>query len=247
MNTTDVEERRRLIEEAAAAGDNASLAEAYQFLQQSIGVIAFALPFVLALGYLISGGSGTRGSVSGYYYTHLGNWFVGSLFAIGVFFFSYHFKALQGFEIDKWLTTAASIFAVTVALCPTAGPATHQSTGSHVVSGIHMVSACTLFVILAVMALFRFTLSDQQDPGPDKRRRNLVYQVCGIVMFACIVLVAIAVFGKVAPDSWHSLFWLESVMIIAFAVSWLVKGGFLGILADKLPPPLRDPASGQLK
>jgi hypothetical protein len=44
---------------------------------------------------------------------------------------------------------------------------------------------------------------------------------------AALVAVAAAEILKI-----HVLFWLESVMVVAFGVSWLVKGGFLGLLAD---------------
>jgi hypothetical protein len=40
-----------------------------------------------------------------------------------------------------------------------------------------------------------------------------------------------------APDSWHLFLWLETICVLAFGVSWLIKGGFLGILADKEPAP----------
>ena len=35
------------------------------------------------------------------------------------------------------------------------------------------------------------------------------------------------------PSSWHSLFWLESVGIVSFGVSWLVKGFAPAIWADR--------------
>ena len=35
----------------------------------------------------------------------------------------------------------------------------------------------------------------------------------------------------------HAFFWLETICVVAFGISWLVKGGFLGILADKSPTP----------
>jgi hypothetical protein len=39
------------------------------------------------------------------------------------------------------------------------------------------------------------------------------------------------------PDWLHAFFWLETTCVVAFGVSWLVKGGFLGILADPKPVP----------
>jgi hypothetical protein len=51
------------------------------------------------------------------------------------------------------------------------------------------------------------------------------------VIVAALVLIAVAEAVQ-PPHSWHSLFWLESVAVVAFGCSWLVKGGFLGLLAD---------------
>ena len=33
----------------------------------------------------------------------------------------------------------------------------------------------------------------------------------------------------------NALFWLETVAVLAFGASWLIKSGFLGILADTVP------------
>jgi hypothetical protein len=41
--------------------------------------------------------------------------------------------------------------------------------------------------------------------------------------------------SQLAPDSWHLFLVLETVSVLAFGISWLVKGGFLGILADPTP------------
>ena len=35
------------------------------------------------------------------------------------------------------------------------------------------------------------------------------------------------------PSSWHVLFWLESVGVVAFGVSWLVKGFAWPLWADR--------------
>jgi hypothetical protein len=35
------------------------------------------------------------------------------------------------------------------------------------------------------------------------------------------------------PSSWHPLFWLESVGVVAFGASWLVKGFAPALWADR--------------
>jgi hypothetical protein len=210
-----------------------ALAEAYQYLQRVVGIIAVSLPPVVALGNLAFGGE-MKGSISAYYYTRMGNVFVGSLCALAVFFLSYNYKPLPGFELDHLLARFASAAAVGVALFPTTSDAANASGGEKTVAVVHLICAGTLFLLLAFFSLFLFTKSDESKPMSDqKRRRNLVYRTCGIIITAAIVLVGVSNIVT-PPSSLHSLFWLETIAVIAFGVSWLVKGGFLGILAD--PP-----------
>jgi hypothetical protein len=226
-------------EGVARAGD-AELAAAYTYLQRAVGVIAVALPATLAVGHLIIGGDdpGLRGSISAYYYTHMGNVFVGALCALAVFFLSYNYRPIRSFETDNVLSRFASLAAIGVAVFPTADDAVFADTGEKVVSTLHLVCAGALFGLLGVFALFRFTMTgDAAAITPEKRRRNRLYRICGVLIFASMALVLVSNVVK-PPPSWHTLFWLETVCVVAFGVSWLVKGGFLGILADK-PTPAR--------
>src|SRR5262245_4945448 len=213
-----------------------ALAEAYQYLQRVVGIIAVLLPPVVVTGNAAFGGE-FKGSISAYYYTRMGNVFVGSLCALAVFFLSYNYKPLPGFGLDHLLARFASAAAVGVALFPTTSDAAHATGGEKFVSGVHLACACTLFLLLAFFSLFLFTKSDESKPMSDqKRRRNIVYRTCGLIITAAIVLVVVSNLVK-PPSSLHSLFWLETTAVIAFGVSWLVKGGFLGILADPKPAP----------
>jgi hypothetical protein len=224
--------KERLLREAQSLASQSALAGAYSYLQKAVGLIAVTLPFVLAIGNEIAGGR-VQGSISAYYYTHLGNYFVGSLFALGVFFLSYNHRPLPKYQLDNYLSNVASAMAIGVALFPTASDAGDASGGAKVVAVMHLVFACALFILLAVFSLVLFTRT--QDPAhmtAAKRKRNLVYRICGWVIVAAIALVVGAEIVK-PSHSWHTLFWLESVAVLAFGVSWLVKGGFLGMLADR--------------
>jgi hypothetical protein len=70
---------------------------------------------------------------------------------------------------------------------------------------------------------------------PRKLVRNVVYRVCGWVIAACLVLaVLIDLFvGDAVKAEYRPLFWLETVAVLAFGVSWLVKGEAL--LGDQTP------------
>lgn len=216
----------------AKAGD-AQLAAAYTYLQRAVGILAISLPATLAIGNLIFGGHGLRGSISAYYYTHMGNVFVGTLCALAVFFLSYNYRPLQHFELDSLLSRAAAVAAIGVAVFPTASDAVGGDGGEKLVSTLHLVCAGALFSLLGVFAFFRFTKTG--GPGemtPEKQRRNRLYRVCGALIFLSIALVLVSNAIK-PPSSLHALFYLETVCVEAFGISWLVKGGFLGILADK--------------
>lgn len=84
---------------------------------------------------------------------------------------------------------------------------------------IHYVAAIVLVAMFAAFALwlFRLTAPDEQS-DPDKRWRNGVYLSCGIVIVLCI---AWSAFNGL---NGRSIFWPESIALVAFALSWLVKG-----------------------
>jgi hypothetical protein len=221
-------------EGVARAGD-AELAAAYTYLQRAVGVIAVLLPATLVVGHLLipDDEPGLRGSISAYYYTHLGNVFVGALCALAVFFLSYNYRPIRSFETDNVLSRFASLAAIGVAVFPTADDAVFASSGEKLVSTLHLVCAGALFGLLGVFAMFRFTMTGTSGVITDEKRlRNRLYRICGTLIFASMALVLVSNVVK-PPSSWHTLFWLETVCVVAFGVSWLVKGGFLGILVDK--------------
>lgn len=232
----DPAEQAAKLAQAQDAARDSALAGAYVFLQRLVGVVAVSLPFVVAVGAVALGDNDIESSISAYYYTPMGNVFVGALSALGVFFLSYQHKPLPGYRLDNRLSYGASAAVIGVALLPTAEHEAEAGTGEWWVSTGHLVSACVLFVLLAIFSLTQFTKSRPGTPlSRAKRQRNTVYRVCGAVIVAVIVLVALSNLVD-PPASWRSLFWLESLGVIAFGVSWLVKSGIGGGLADKVPP-----------
>ncbi len=219
--------------EAVAKAGESELAAAYTYLQRAVGVLALLLPWTLATGHLALGGEGLLGSLSAYYYTHMGNVFVGTVCALAVFFLSYNYRPIRSWELDNLLSNCASASAVGVAVFPTSSGAVAASGGEKLVSILHMLSAGTLFGLLGIFAHFRFTKTAPSGAmTPEKRRRNRLYRICGKLIFVSMALVPIS-YAVGPPRSWHTLFWLETICVEAFGASWLVKGGFLGILSDK--------------
>jgi hypothetical protein len=226
----------RLEEAQELAGDSA-LASAYTYLQQIVGVIAILLPLVLLFGNKALTGDELESSISGYYHTPMGGIFVGALWALAVFFLSYNYKPLPGFNRDNFLSTIASVAAVGVALFPTTSDASVASQSEQVVGRVHLVFAGLLFALLAVFALFLFPKTGKGTTMTrEKRRRNVLYRTCGVIIVVAMVLVPVSNLAD-PPERLHAFFWLETICVVAFGVSWLIKGGFLGILADKAPTP----------
>ena len=196
-----------------------SLVLSYLGLRRAVGYIGIGLPFVLLIGKLLLQGGPLPGSISAYYYSDMRNVLVGALFAVAIFLISYRYDTP-----DARAGTLAGIMAIGVALFPTS-PA--DPTGQERVIGtVHLVCAAVFFLTLAYFSYFLFTRTGQTEPTPRKKQRNIVYRVCGILIVVCIVLAVLAdnLLGTTLVDELHPVFWLESVAIVAFGASWLIKG-----------------------
>ena len=206
---------------------NNSLVISYLNLRRAIGIIGIALPFVLVIGKFILQGPGIQGSVSDYYYTVMRDVFVGSLCSIGVFLMSY-----RGYDsMDEIAGDLACLFAVGAALFPTT-PDVDPTTRARLVGVVHIVLAGSLFLTLAFFSLVLFRKTDQPTPTRMKLQRNIVYTVCGYLILGCIALIGVV---ALTPDTspirkLDPVFWLESIAIVSFGISWLTKGE--GILKD---------------
>jgi hypothetical protein len=201
------------------------LAMSHLGVRKGIGFLGLALPIVLILGKLLLGGGGMQGSISSYYYTVMRDYFVGTTCAMAVFFVAYRYR-----RQDNYLSNALALFSAGIALFPTTRAGVRSTTGQAVAGNIHLACATLFFLCLAYFSFFVFTRSDPQlRPTPQKRRRNVVYRVCGVAIVGCLALVVVTdlSFTEQVKDVLHPLFWLESIAVWAFSVSWLIKGEFL--------------------
>ncbi len=208
---------------------NSSLVQSYLELRKAVGIVGISLPFVLVFGKIVFESPGIQSSISDYYYTIMGDVFVGSLCAIGVFLMSY-----RGYERqDDIAGDLACVSAIGVALFPTT-PDQNPTSIDQVIGSVHYVFAAIFFIILAFFCLFLFRKSDPTKPMKrQKRQRNTIYTVCGYTILACIALIAFyAVFLRgTAVENLDPVFWLEATAVLFFGISWLVKGG--AILKDR--------------
>jgi hypothetical protein len=191
-----------------------------------IGVLGLVLPFLL---YVVAGLRPTDGlapwvvlpSVSAYYYTGAVGIFVGVLFALSLFLLTY--PGYEGVLADRVVGWVGGTAALGVALFPTAPPAglPHPAWWGPALKVVHYASAVLLFVSFILFSIWLFRKSRvprTQDRPPDKQRRDLACLVCGIVMIVSVLWVAIAGMSR------QPIFLPEALAIVAFAISWLVKG-----------------------
>jgi hypothetical protein len=160
-------------------------------------------------------------SVSAYYYTGAVGVFVGILFALALFLFTY--GGYKKYLSDRIVGKIGGACALGVALFPTAAPPglSEPSWWSETTMMVHYVSAASLFGVFIVFALWLFRKTEVpkgEELGKGKVLRNRIYLVCGVVMVVC-VLWAGSSYWTQAP-----IFLPEIIALIAFAVSWLVKG-----------------------
>ena len=152
-------------------------------------------------------------SISDYHGFRTRDVFVGVLFTIAWFLFTY-----RGYDRrDNIAGNLACVFAVGVALFP--------DNGTGIDPTVHYLAAASLFLVLAYFSLFLFTKTGG-NPTPRKLIRNRVYRVCGVVMLACIVLMGLykSAGSPVALSPVRPVFWLEAFALWALGFSWFVKG-----------------------
>lgn len=192
--------------------------------RMALGVLGMSFPFILWLGGALDG-EGIQTSLSAYYYLAgspaayiptARDIFVGVLFVIGVALYFY-----QGYEkkedepvSDNTVANIAGIAAFVVALSPT-------GSSDNVGAPIHSTAAAVFFLAITYFCWFVFTRGPKSEA---KKKSNKIYKTCAVIMLSCIVLMAVI---KVRfPDlieDWNSVFWLESVALVAFGYAWWVK------------------------
>jgi hypothetical protein len=209
----------------------------YATMRKFVGWLGFSLPFILPAGFVILfSRHDFPGSISGYYYTGMRNYLVAALCVLGALFIGYD---AYNDKLDFWITNLAGLFAVGVAFFPTspAAASPHQKD----IGYIHFVFAALLFTMLASMAL-RFTKTNPDgDSTSQKSRRNVIYRFCAALIAASMLVAFVANFlPATVKQNMPSLFWFEAISVVAFSVSWLVKGEAFPVLNDQpavaLPP-----------
>ena len=215
-------------------------------MRQALGWLGLALPVVL-IGGTLAMGETLPPALSDFYYTPLGDIFVGIMVTIGFFLLTYLGHVERAIVSDANVSSAAGIAALGVALFPNDtldACATEWVPDLSLPGMLHVVSAGVFLASTAVFCLVLFRRHDGGTPGPAKRRRNRIYLLCGAGIGLALLGLAIY-FAVLAPAQRCALrglrpvLWLEVMTVVAFGLSWLVKGrGIQGLNHDDAIAPL---------
>lgn len=191
------------------------------------GFLGAMLPWISLLGTYIACNNGqtidwSKLSISAtYYYTPA---LVAILTAASIVLMCY-----DGYDLkDNILTTLAGVFGICIVLFPCSGYGDYVGffrINSFVSNIIHSVSAVGFFGLLAYINLFLFTLNNGE-MTPQKKKRNIVYRVCGIGMIVSFAIMVI-------PNLFAKAFITEAISLTFFGVAWLIKGNVFGLMKDK--------------
>ena len=192
----------------------------------AIGVLGVALPPALLIWAM---DEGVQSSISAYYYTAGRDWFVGTLWVIGVFLIFYQYRprhpelatsssrSIRSGRADAYLGKCAGVAAVLVALLPTTPPAGLAQ--PPIIGAAHGAAAFVTFASLSLFPLLLFSQSSE---------KTGLYQLCGWLMLVCLALIGIY---AVAPESlrqalapWRPVLLLEWLLVWVFGYAWFEKG-----------------------
>lgn len=197
-------------------------------LRKLLGWAGMLLPLIVLTLCLIFG-YGFPDSISAtYYLAPTITPFMIILGAAGVLLISY-----KGYDKhDDIICTLAGLFALCICLFPCATedlivhwPALNLPTvvgtfqlPENISSIVHNISAIVFFGLLAYNSFFLFTKSSGEMTDK-KRKRNMIYRICGIGMIASFVfIVPVSIF-----EIWGGIWIIEAVALAFFGISWLTK------------------------
>ncbi len=214
----------------------------YYRIRKIIGILGIALPILVFVFYgdLLS-------SISHYYYTRSVVFFTSILFAFGLFLISY-----KGYELDKdteiisdnVITHIGGIAVLLVIFFPTSCIDSNNDEiytmclsedyplfghNSKITSTIHFICAGIFLFSMGYMSIFRFSKGEKQ-------MNNKVYKICGYTIWISIGIILIEFIvqkfyaGFYLTD--YDVYFLETIAVFAFGISWLVKGEAIKDIID---------------
>jgi hypothetical protein len=126
---------------------------------------------------------------------------------------------LTVWAIDNIATALAGLFALGVAFFHAAPE--HATQSQFLLAGVHLSCATALFVLLRAISLIIFP----RDVRPDQRWRANWYMAHGALIWLSIILMpTLNWLASSFYDNDHVFFILETVCVMAFAASFILKG-----------------------
>lgn len=197
-------------------------------LRKILGWLGVALPWIVAALYMIFEVSAfiIPHSISATY--HVASCitpFMIILGSAGILLICYDGYDKQ----DKIVCTLAGIFGLLICIFPCGSFPNNTKLPSTMLIGtfqlpasisgwIHNIVAIIFFGLLAYNSYFLFTKSSGE-PTVEKKRRNIIFRVCGIGMIASFALLIPLLLCKIACAIWI----VEAIALMFFGISWLTK------------------------
>jgi len=206
---------------------NQSFIVSYLTLRRLIGILGMLLPLACLLGGSLFRNAPIMDSISAYYHSNMRDVLVGLLVGVSLFLMTY-----KGYERrDMLVAIISGIAGLGIAIFPCASRVDPSSAVGMfpftppIAGYLHYGSSALFFILLGINSYFLFTLGDKENWTRRKSIRNGIYRACGLVIFASLLtlLILTLILGdELIATVWTFIF--ETVMLLAFGISWLVKG-----------------------
>ena len=200
----------------------------YMTLRKVIGILGMLLAGVCVIGGLVFANTEILPSISMYYHSNMRDVFVGLLIAVGMFLLTY--KGYDKKDQEIMLVTGFSALMIPLFPCTNiydpVSTVGFMNLNPNISNFFHLLFAGLFFVLLAYNSYFMFTRTNPLIAmTPNKIKRNKIYKISGITIFVCIILLVLSsIFMGELKDQYKIVLILEQIMLVAFGISWLVKG-----------------------
>lgn len=241
---------RQTPERAAGIVPKDSIMRGYNALRFMTGILGTTWPLILvaADNWFYGPTPRVRGSISAYYHSGMHDWFVGVLFAIAPMLIAYK---LFEVHLDNLLSTLAGIAAFVVALFPTGRASAVDSLtafqrkyGETTLQHVHFAAAVVFagcLIGLSILFAIREYQRDRWRVSGEAHFSPTAWAGFHTLMAAVMALAIgfLLVTWRMGALDGHRLFIAESLICIAFGLSWLTKGGerdvLRGMPAERVP------------
>lgn len=221
--------------------DNIDIRNSYNRIRKLVGFLGLLLPIIIVVGYW-----GFLPSISLFYYTRSAVFFIAILAAFALLLISYegyeHKKSEKGLSdnIVSHIGGFAILIVVLVPTCCKPGFSICQVCPSEgfclfghtdkTIDLFHLLSAGIFFFFMGYMSIVNFRR------GTD-HKYHFMYKLCGyVIWFSLLLLIIEFIIRKFINENFYvtpyDVYIMETIMVFAFAISWLLKGRTLEYIAE---------------